>query len=136
MSLTRSQDSATEKERKFYRHYFGHLREDLSLFFDPLKKRLRNRHFRSISREYLAQLRKSEIFCNDLEEYCKQQMVYRVLEQYPAKLLARFRENPQFLVEMDRNKSKFDWIKFELVAAIYHFLFVFDTADQKVADIV
>ena len=63
-------------------------------------------------------------------------MVFEVLESYPDKLVAKFEENPDFLKEMNKNKSKFEWIKFELVAAIYHFLFVFDTADQKISEIV
>ena len=107
--------------------------QDISSFYDPLKKRLRNKHFKSISKEYLSQLKKSTFFKNDLENYCRDEMIFETLENYPEKLLLKFEENPHFLVEMDKNKSKFDWIKFELVAAIYHFLFVFDTADKKLS---
>lgn len=108
---------------------------EVSDFFDPLKTRLRNKRFKSISREYLAQLKKSKVFKDDVELYCKKHMVFELLEKYPEKLMAKFKENPDFLTEMDKNKSKFDWIKFELIAAIYHFLFVFDTSDEDLNDL-
>ena len=127
--------TAVDHEKYFYNHYFGYLDHDLSLFYDPLKKRLKNSRFKSISREYLSHLKESTIFKKDLMKYCLDGMIYDTLEDYPEKVLNKFKENKNFLEELHKNKSKFEWVKFELVAAIYHFLFFFHTSDTKVANL-
>lgn len=123
--------SSLDYEKEFYSHYFGQLPDHISLFYDPLKKRLKNPYYKSISRDYLGQLKKSEVFCKDLRNYCVNHMVFDCLEKYPEKILARFKENRGFLEDLNKSKSKFEWVKFELVAAIFHFLFVFDTSVSK-----
>ena len=118
--------SSMERERAFYTHYFGNLDGEIPEFYDPLKRKLANPKFKSISTKYLTFLAQSELFVKDLREYCSSEMVIEVLEKYPEQLLKRFKENPRFLVEMDKFKTKFEWIKHELQAAIYHFMSIFN----------
>lgn len=120
-------DSIKKKEQKFYLHYFGELPEDIATFYDPLRKRLRNPAFRSISREYLKHLRKSARFTRDLVAYCREGIVFDILQEYPRKLLKKFCEDPRFLEKLDGSKSKFEWTKFEMEAAICHFLHFFNS---------
>lgn len=118
--------SSAEREIAFYEHYFGHLPGGLEEFYDPLKRKLANPRFKSISTKYLAFLARSELFVADLRSFCASEMVPEVLGKYPENLMKRFRENPRFLEEMDRFKTKFEWIRHELQAAIFHFLAIFE----------
>ena len=127
--------TSLDYEREFYAFYFGDLKDNINLFYDPLKKRLKNPYFKSISRDYLGQLKKSAKYCKDLRDYCVNHMVFDCLEKYPDKILARFKENRAFLEDLNKSKSKFEWVKFELVAAIFHFLFVFDTSQSKIINL-
>lgn len=117
--------SSAQRESAFYKHYFEHLEGNISEYYDPLKRKLANPKFKSISTKYLTFLAKSELFVHDLKEYCTSEMVFEVLEKYPKQLLKRYKENPNFLLEMDKFKSKFEWIKHELQAAIFHFMSIF-----------
>ena len=123
--------SSLEVEEKFYDYYFSDLQSDIRCFYDPLKKRFKNPKFRSISVDYLAQLSQSGKFVADLKSYCNQEMIFDGLEQYPLKILTRFRENRYFLRGLDKAKSKFEWVKFEFVTAVLHFLFTFQNAVNK-----
>lgn len=96
-----------------------------------MKRKLQNKRFKSISKEYLQHLQKSPKFAADLVTYCEKMIVFDILKEYPQKILKRFLENREFLSCMDAAKSKFDWIKFEMQAAIIHFLFVFRSAVFK-----
>ena len=120
-----------ELEREFYKYYFGHLNQQIELFFDPLKKKLANPCFKSISSKYLSFLSQSKKFVDYLRRYCNEKMILDVLKKYPQQLIKKFKENPQFLTEMDKFKTKFEWIKHELRAAIYHFLFIFEQCRNK-----
>ena len=125
LSETFSELNSTERERAFYTYYFGDLDDDIRKFYDPLKRKLDNPKFKSISTKYLTFLARSSLFVKDLREYCTSEMVLEVLEKYPEQILKRFKENPNFLLEMDKFKTKFEWIKHELQAAIYHFMSIF-----------
>ena len=124
--------SSMERERAFYTHYFGNLQGEIPEFYDPLKRKLANPKFKSISTKYLTFLAQSPLFVEDLKDYCTSEMVLEVLQKYPEQLLKRFKENPKFLVEMDKFKTKFEWIKHELQAAIYHFMSIFKICLQQV----
>lgn len=117
--------NSTEREKAFYTYYFGDSEGQIAEFYDPLKRKLENPRFKSISTKYLTFLAQSQLFVRDLKEYCTSEMVFEVLEKYPEQLLKRFKENPNFLIEMDKFKTKFEWIKHELQAAIFHFMSIF-----------
>lgn len=118
-------------EERFYEHYFGNLGEDLAVFYDPLKKRFRNPRFKSISNDYLAQLKKSQVYIEDLEAFCQERMIIEGMKRYTQNVLLKFQENPDFLQTLDKAKSKFEWVRFELKVAVLHFLFTFQNAVFK-----
>ena len=124
--------SAFCKEKEFYKYYFGHLKEDISVFYDPLKKRFCNSKYKSICTNYLAELKKSHQFVADLNSFCENKIIYSALKGYSHKMLFRFKHNRNFLTNMEKSKSKFEWVKFELVTAVLYFLFTFKTASFKV----
>jgi hypothetical protein len=119
-------DSVLEKEKKFYKFYFDGLDDDISTFYDPLKKKLKNHRYRSISIHYLKHVQKSALFKKDLVSYCRQKIEFDILKEYPMKLFNKFIDNKKFLENLDISKSKFEWTKFEMEAAIFHFLYVFE----------
>ena len=127
----RKKITSNEAEDKFYSAYFGDINEDLRLFHDPLKKKFNNPKFKSISNDYLAQLKKSELFVKDLETFCREKMIVQGFDRYSESILARFSENRKFLRTLDKAKSKFEWVRFELKVAVMHFLFTFQNAVQK-----
>ena len=51
---------------------------------------------------------------------------YERLKDYPNKILNKFLDNKNFLTDIDENKSKFQWTRFELKAAIFHFFYFFN----------
>ena len=118
--------TAVKFEEQFYDYYFGHLGDCLSTFYDPLKKRVKNPRFRSISSEYLSHLKQSDLFRRHMREYCLGDMILDSLSCYPSKLLKRFRENHDFLGGQHRAKSKFEWARHEIVSAVNLFLETFD----------
>lgn len=118
--------TAVKYEEKFYQHYFGHLPDRLSTFYDPLKKRVKNPRFRSISNDYLDHLKRSELFRTEMRAYCLGEMVYDSLARYPALLMKRYRESSNFLEGQYRAKSKFEWARHEMAAAVVLFLETFD----------
>ena len=118
--------TAVKFEEQFYEYYFGHLGECLTTFYDPLKKRVKNPRFRSISSEYLSHLKQSDLFLRDMREYCLGDMILDSLSCYPSKLLKRFRDNSDFLGGQHRAKSKFEWARHEIVSAVNLFLETFD----------
>jgi hypothetical protein len=117
--------NSMERETAFYTHYFGHMDGEIEEYYDPLKRKLENPKFKSISTKYLTYLARSDPFVKELKKYCTSEMVPEVLEKYPGQLLKRFKENPNFLLEMDKFKTKFEWIRHELEAAIFHFMSIF-----------
>ena len=123
--------TSLQKEIRFYQYYFGDLNEDISVFYDPLKKKLGNSKHRSISSQYLAQLKLSKKFDEDMKSFCENQLIYEGLKSYSQKILTRFRENKQFLSNLGKSKSKFEWVKFELVTAVFYFLFIYKQASLK-----
>jgi hypothetical protein len=118
-------------EEKFYEHYFGNLEEDIHSFYDPLKKRFNNPHFKSISNDYLAQLKKSQPYVKDLLAFCQEEMIIQGMNKYTRNVLVKFSENPNFLQTLNKAKSKFEWVRFELKVAVMHFLFTFQNAVLK-----
>ena len=118
-------------EEKFYNAYFGNLGEKIDLFHDPLKKKFKNPKFKSISNDYLAQLKKSKLFVKDLQKFCQEKMIVQGFDKYSEKILTRFSENRKFLRTLDKAKSKFEWVRFELKVAVMHFLFTFQNAVPK-----
>lgn len=134
-ALLRTQKKVTSVEagRVFYEGYFGQLGEDLRCFYDPLKRRVKNPRFRSISNDYLAGLKRSERFVQDFLGFCAEQekMVFQELSGYSDNLLDKFRRNPGFLGALEKAKSKFEWVNFELKVAVVHFLFTFQNAASK-----
>lgn len=106
--------TSSEREKEFYKFYFDGINIPLDKFYDPLKKKLPNPHFKSISTKYLACLANSEKFIEHLQIFCDKEMVMEVLGKYPDQLLKRFKENPDFFNDMDKHKSKFEWARHEL----------------------
>lgn len=123
--------TSSEREKEFYKFYFDGINIPLDKFYDPLKKKLLNPHFKSISTKYLACLANSQKFIDHLQNFCDKEMVMEVLGKYPEQLLKRFKENPEFFYDMDKHKSKFEWARHELRAAIYHFTFIFEQSKNN-----
>ena len=123
--------TAIKYEEKFYQHYFGNLPDKLSTFYDPLKKRVKNPRFRSISNDYLLHLKQSEHFRTEMRNYCLGEMVYDSLAKYPALLMKRYKENSNFLEGQYKAKSKFEWARHEMASAVVLFLETFDRSKQE-----
>jgi hypothetical protein len=123
--------TSVEACKKFYQHHFGYLKQDLKCFYDPLKRRVKNPKFKSISNDYLAELKKSESFEKAFITFCKEQIVLQELGQYSKNIFEKFQKNPNFLQTLEKAKSKFEWVKFELKVAVIHFLFTFNNAVAK-----
>lgn len=130
---TKKKVTSVEASQLFYEAYFGSLGQDLRCFYDPLKRRVKNPRFRSISNDYLAGLKQSEGFVKDFLGFCAQQekMVFQELSGYSHNLLDKFLRNPGFLRTLEKAKSKFEWVNFELKVAVVHFLFTFQNAAAK-----
>jgi len=123
--------TSVEAGNRFYKYYFADLGQDLRCFYDPLKRRVKNPKFKSISNDYLAELKKSGKFVKDFTTFCQEKIVLQELEQYSKNIFEKFQKNPNFLRSLEKAKSKFEWVKFELKVAVIHFLFTFHNAVSK-----
>ena len=128
---THKKMTSVEAGDRFYKYYFGGLGQDLKCFYDPLKRRVKNPKFKSISNDYLAELKKSDKFVKDFTTFCQEKIVLQELGQYSRNIFEKFQKNPDFLRTLEKAKSKFEWVKFELKVAVIHFLFTFHNAVSK-----
>lgn len=119
--------NSIEIEKEFYKFYFSDVEGnvDISHFYDPLKKRLNNPKFKSICNQYLKNFWLSEKFVQDFLEHCNGPLILEGMKTYSDKLLKKFKENTEFLKDIDKAKSKFEWGFFEYEVAILHFVFSF-----------
>lgn len=117
--------SSIEIEYEFYKFYFSDLKIPISHFYDPLKKRFLNPKYKSICNDYLKNFWLSDKFVHDFMELCNGPLILEGLKGYSQKLLNRFCMNKNFLQNIDKAKSKFEWVFFEYEVAILHFMFSF-----------